>query len=169
VPSLAAADPQVYRYTDGLNGFHSIDDFGGASDFDAFENWSWNVQNNLSADYNAGQLLMGPMDEQMAPNLHHQAMTPNVPSGFDEDINLQVAIAAPPPAPINVPQQPLQTRITCSHPGCYKSYVRPGDCRRHMLKHGASQFRCIFRNCDRSFHRADKLREHLKNGHKFNL
>jgi hypothetical protein len=76
------------------------------------------------------------------------------------------AVVAPPTRPNNAPQQTHQARITCSFVGCNKSYVRAGDCRRHMLKHGPPKFKCAVFDCNLIFHRADKWSNHMKQGHK---
>jgi hypothetical protein len=68
------------------------------------------------------------------------------------------------PAPPTV----VGERFTCSN-GCGKSFRRAGDCRRHMLKHGPPKFKCAVIDCDMTFYRADKLRAHLKQGHKITL
>jgi hypothetical protein len=159
VPKHAAAEQHANIDFNNLNGFTS---------FDAL--W-WDPLDNFNTNYNAGQLLMSPVHEHFSPTLHNEAMMPNVPNGPVQGFYQPPNIDAPPPAPIDYPQQTLQPRTICSYPGCDRSYARPGDCRRHMLKHaaGPSRFRCIFRDCDMGFQRGDKLREHLENGHKFNF
>ncbi|KAH4022572.1 hypothetical protein HBI81_211080 [Parastagonospora nodorum] len=75
----------------------------------------------------------------------------------------------PPTIPgVGTTSTPAQ-RITCSFAGCGRSFVRAGDCRRHMLKHGPPKFKCAVIECDMTFHRADKLRAHMKQGHKIRL
>jgi hypothetical protein len=77
-------------------------------------------------------------------------------------------IAAPPPAPIAATPPASGNRIACSSPGCGKTFRRAGDCRRHMLKHGPPRFICPLNGCTMPFTRADKLRDHLRQGHKIN-
>jgi hypothetical protein len=93
---------------------------------------------------------------------HTQTMMPPAldepPFVFDHWVEPQQFVAAPPPAPSN--------RIACSSPGCGKTFRRAGDCRRHMLKHGPPRFICPLNGCTMPFTRADKLRDHLRQGHK---
>jgi hypothetical protein len=56
-------------------------------------------------------------------------------------------------------------RFKCAYPGCkYRgSFSRVYDLTRHMKKHNKErELRCPVVNCGRSFHRTDKLRDHLK-------
>jgi hypothetical protein len=79
------------------------------------------------------------------------------------------AIAAPPPAaPIAAPTPASSNRSACTYPSCGKTFRRAGDCRRHMLKHGPPRFICPLNGCTMPFTRADKLRDHLRQGHKIN-
>jgi hypothetical protein len=93
-----------------------------------------------------------------------------------QDFGLQATIA-PQPTAIDVPQtapnnalQPTrQTRIVCSYNGCNRSYVRAGDCRRHMRTHQPHRLRCVDTDCSMTFYRLDKLRTHAKTRHNINL
>ena len=58
--------------------------------------------------------------------------------------------------------------FTCPR-GCRGSFRRPGDYRRHMRKHEKPRYKCAVIDCDRTFYRADKLRDHLKKAHKLKL
>jgi hypothetical protein len=79
------------------------------------------------------------------------------------------AIAAPPSAaPIQVAAPARTGPLTCPR-GCHGTFGRPGDFRRHMKKHEAPRFRCIFHDCAKTFYRFDKLRAHVQKGHKSNL
>ncbi|KZM25695.1 metal ion binding [Ascochyta rabiei] len=53
----------------------------------------------------------------------------------------------------------------CSEPGCDTTYLRKGDCQRHLKKHNGPFFPCTQPGCDMTFYRADKQRDHLKQGH----
>jgi hypothetical protein len=97
------------------------------------------------------------------------------PFVFDHWVEPQQFVAAPLPAPVTAPPlaapiaAPLpapSNRIACSSPGCGKTFRRAGDCRRHMLKHGPPRFICPLNGCTMPFTRADKLRDHLRQGHK---
>jgi hypothetical protein len=57
-------------------------------------------------------------------------------------------------------------RFFCSEIGCDASYLRAGDCRRHMRKHEKPRFKCPAMDCDKTFYRADKMRDHIRQGHK---
>ena len=35
-----------------------------------------------------------------------------------------------------------------------------------MRKHGQPRYKCLMFDCDKTFYRADKLRDHLRQGHK---
>jgi uncharacterized Zn-finger protein len=58
-----------------------------------------------------------------------------------------------------------EDRIRCPE-GCLATFSRPSDYRRHMNKHRTPRFKCPFFDCESKFYRADKLRDHLKQGHK---
>jgi uncharacterized Zn-finger protein len=87
----------------------------------------------------------------------HFASTTEPPSAFAGPSSLPAVIAAPP----NVGQE----RFTCTA-GCNKTFGRAGDWRRHMGKHASHKFRCIMIDCDKTFYRKDKLKAHVKQGHK---
>lgn len=55
-------------------------------------------------------------------------------------------------------------RLTCSN-GCPGSFGRPSEYRRHMKKHDRPRYRCPVTDCDRTFYRADKMRDHFNRGH----
>ncbi|KAH7084462.1 hypothetical protein FB567DRAFT_529055 [Paraphoma chrysanthemicola] len=81
--------------------------------------------------------------------------------------NSPQAIAPPLAPPATNPVRPRnEERHTC--PVCNKTSKRAGDYRRHMKKHAPPLFRCCVINCDKTFYRADKVRDHLKQGHKWN-
>lgn len=62
---------------------------------------------------------------------------------------------------------PNEGRIPCRHEGCFSTFKRPGDFRRHMKSHKPGAYvKCIMSGCDMSFPRLDKLNDHLKRGHK---
>ncbi|KAF1850426.1 uncharacterized protein K460DRAFT_412133 [Cucurbitaria berberidis CBS 394.84] len=72
------------------------------------------------------------------------------------------------PAASAVPQTTASDRMNCPN-GCAGTFRRPGDYRRHMRKHASPRFKCMMYDCDKTFYRADKLRDHIKRGHKFNF
>lgn len=53
----------------------------------------------------------------------------------------------------------------CPH-GCIRAFRRPGDYRRHMRKHDRPRYKCPKFDCDKTFYRADKMRDHIRQGHK---
>ncbi|KAJ8113629.1 hypothetical protein OPT61_g4288 [Boeremia exigua] len=59
----------------------------------------------------------------------------------------------------------LDGSFYCSQLDCDASFLRAGDCRRHLQKHNEPFFACIQRGCDMKFYRHDKLRAHLKHSH----
>jgi hypothetical protein len=61
-----------------------------------------------------------------------------------------------------------KNRFQC-HEGCTRTFGRPGDLRRHLKKHKAHQFKCVDIDCSKTFYRLDKLRDHAKQVHGFNL
>ncbi|RYF45448.1 MAG: C2H2-type zinc finger protein, partial [Cytophagaceae bacterium] len=67
---------------------------------------------------------------------------------------------------INPPKANIGTRHAC--PICNRTFGRSGDYRRHMKKHGPPSLRCNVINCDKTFYRVDKVRDHMKQGHKWN-
>jgi hypothetical protein len=72
------------------------------------------------------------------------------------------------PAPIGAPPTIDQERFACTA-GCNKTFGRTGDWRRHMGKHALPKFQCIIIGCDKRFYRKDKLKAHVRQGHKMNL
>ncbi|KAJ8111098.1 hypothetical protein OPT61_g6226 [Boeremia exigua] len=56
-------------------------------------------------------------------------------------------------------------KFFCSQLGCDATYLRVGDCRRHLKKHNGPFFACDQHGCNMEFYRHDKLRAHLKQGH----
>lgn len=56
-----------------------------------------------------------------------------------------------------------QTGVTCAI--CFRTFRRPGDCRRHEAKHQDSEFGCMVATCEKRFYRFDKARDHLRKGH----
>ncbi|OAG19192.1 hypothetical protein CC77DRAFT_1050984 [Alternaria alternata] len=69
----------------------------------------------------------------------------------------------------NARHRTAETRISCTADGCTKTFRRPGDYRRHMRKHQDPILKCIVDDCDMKFYRLDKLRDHIRQGHKMVL
>ncbi|QDS77350.1 hypothetical protein FKW77_005350 [Venturia effusa] len=74
------------------------------------------------------------------------------------------------PGPITTSQ--TRPKHRCPHIKCQHSkttFERKSDLQRHLLKHGDNTFSCYAIGCTRrgvkSFHRHDKLREHVRRGH----
>ncbi|KAH7084464.1 hypothetical protein FB567DRAFT_604353 [Paraphoma chrysanthemicola] len=63
------------------------------------------------------------------------------------------------------PQLVSHTGLTCPHCGL-NTFGRPGEYRRHMKKHAPGAFPCTQPGCSKTFYRKDKLRDHLRQGHK---
>jgi hypothetical protein len=77
----------------------------------------------------------------------------------------------PAPNPIMAPAAPPaaapatgEKRIRCSK-GCHATFLRRRDYRRHMQKHTTPRYKCPISDCDKPFYRADKLRDHVRQGH----
>ena len=49
---------------------------------------------------------------------------------------------------------------------CAATFGRIGERNRHEKKHQSPKYRCVFSDCDKTFYRPDKLRDHLRQGHK---
>lgn len=60
------------------------------------------------------------------------------------------------------------SRILCLKPGCTQSFRRRADMDRHLLGHSSGKRRCPVVGCQRMLraHRGDKLKDHLRRGHK---
>jgi hypothetical protein len=55
-------------------------------------------------------------------------------------------------------------RITCPE-GCLATFGRSVEFRRHMLEHQPPRYKCPILDCDQTFYRADKLRDHTRKSH----
>jgi uncharacterized C2H2 Zn-finger protein len=64
------------------------------------------------------------------------------------------------------PIQPSGTNLLACPHGCQSTFGRPSEYRRHMTKHQGRAFNCTQPSCIKSFHRRDKLRDHLRQAHK---
>lgn len=99
------------------------------------------------------------------------------PLGFTSSLKVLDVTSAPDLLPNNISPQVSHTneqavilettdgKFFCSELGCDATYLRAGDCRRHLKKHNGPFFPCPQRNCDMKFYRHDKLRAHMKQGH----
>jgi len=58
-----------------------------------------------------------------------------------------------------------ENHFTCSVEGCERTFRRPGDFRRHVVRHVPPKFKCIADDCYKLFYRKDKLHEHLEQDH----
>lgn len=78
---------------------------------------------------------------------------------------------ANPSMPRQAARLPLEAVVSgngpffCSKSGCNATYLRLGDCRRHLKKHNGPYFYCYQYGCNMKFYRNDKLQDHLKKGH----
>ena len=67
------------------------------------------------------------------------------------------------------------TPLVCTYLGCSrtKPFARKGELDRHMKSHGPPEFDCPVPGCkrqgDKGFSRKDKLRDHVRRGHKMKL
>jgi hypothetical protein len=149
------------------NGFASVDGFANVNEFNDVTNFVASGNQHLQSqhDWNVGQLLAGPLEEQFIPTPFGYTPLPDLPNTFAEDSNLQPSITVQQPVPVDFPQSIRQARVACSHLGCNKSYLRVGDCRRHMRVHERLRILCTEVGCGMKFHRRDKLRQHLRQRH----
>lgn len=60
------------------------------------------------------------------------------------------------------PKNPVKEECIRCPEGCRQTFRRGGDFRRHMKKHQAHAFKCVAIECDKTFYRLDKLRDHAK-------
>jgi hypothetical protein len=60
---------------------------------------------------------------------------------------------------------PGANTLTCPL-GCRGTFGRPSEYQRHWRRHEGRSYPCMQPGCSRSFHRKDKLRDHLRQGHK---
>lgn len=104
------------------------------------------------------QHQVGPISQDLFQNFQPPAVT--YPMG-------PLPTPAPAPAPA-VPQPANMQRSSCRY-GCSATFGRHADYRRHMLKHEKPRYRCPMIECGRTFHRVDKMRDHVKRGHKSNI
>ncbi|KNG49956.1 transcription factor c2h2 [Stemphylium lycopersici] len=72
---------------------------------------------------------------------------------------------APPAGPLAAIPTAPDDSIRCPK-GCRATFGRGEELHRHMKKHQAHRFRCPLIECDKTFYRADKLRDHAKRGHR---
>ena len=73
--------------------------------------------------------------------------------------------SVPVPPASTVPQAAVNHRNLC-HEGCPETFGRPEEYRRHMKIHQPPEFRCVYTSCERTFTRLDKVRDHIRQGHK---
>ncbi|KAH7084444.1 hypothetical protein FB567DRAFT_82642 [Paraphoma chrysanthemicola] len=128
---------------------------------DLFDWSSWEVDAAPAASF-----APSPMHNNIPapPNFpSHQIFQPIAPSSLRPSSTLNNAPSLAHTA--NPTQGQAETRITCGYPGCFRTFRRAGDCRRHMGKHQTPGFKCIIADCDKTFYRLDKVRDHCRQGH----
>ncbi|KAH5209234.1 hypothetical protein HBI82_167500 [Parastagonospora nodorum] len=179
-------DPINYRPTTSDHGRYGMKDHlsgmqpllgtsPSASEAWNFDRSAFNVNSYPLWDQHLGDesWMKIPDGQGSVPLLTSDTFFPPALPELHFDFSLATAQPQHDPTPPTIPSvgttsTPAQ-RITCSFAGCGRSFVRAGDCRRHMLKHGPPKFKCAVIECDMTFHRADKLRAHMKQGHKIRL
>jgi hypothetical protein len=97
--------------------------------------------------------LIAPASSQMNLPVH-----PHYLPGTDIDVGVPIGLQAAQVA-----------RIPCTFNGCTRTFRRPGDFRCHLRLHRAPTLRCLVEDCDLKFYRMDKVRDHLRQGHKIVL
>jgi hypothetical protein len=115
--------------------------------------WNWTSEDFITNEY---------VEQSLSPVVTEPQFDLAAEAG------LQQPVPAPLPASFNTPAAARQERLTCLE-GCSETFNRPGDFRRHMLKHAPPKFKCVDIDCKKTFYRMDKLRQHAKQGHKINL
>lgn len=119
--------------------------------------------NFIQSTFIASQGNLSSYFRQMIPNQNGLSQTLDADSGTSSDSS---STAVQQLAATNTDNYPNATEANrCPH-GCPKPFRRPGDYRRHMRKHEKPRFKCPDIDCDKTFYRADKLRDHLRQGHK---
>jgi hypothetical protein len=115
----------------------------------------WNHTSDLDDSYDVPMTaLPAPSILDVSGNVFSApALTPSQPNVSISDI----APGATQPSGTN--------RLTCPM-GCRGTFGRPSEYRRHMTKHQGRSFRCTQPGCSKSFHRKDKLHDHLRQAHK---
>jgi hypothetical protein len=96
----------------------------------------------------------------------NQPLEPTPPANYSSMVGSQV-VAQQDATPEG--SQSSRPRVSCTQPGCDKTFGRPQDFRRHLkTKHApqdASCYQCMVCGCDYSYPRIDKVREHMQNMH----
>ena len=126
--------------------------------------------------------LEGPIsNQQLGFDIDQPLFFPDIPvDNFDLQPPILAAqppvFVAPAPAPFasatahrRTPAQPgAINRLHCPL-GCRATFGRPGDYRRHMRKHEPPRYKCMVMECDKTFTRADKLRDHMRQGRRMQV
>jgi hypothetical protein len=117
-------------------------------------------------DLSYEEFTLGLVDNQIQPALMPNITAPSYEQQMLPDMG--TAQLFPAPNPIMAPAAPPaaapstgEERIRCPK-GCRATFLRGGDYRRHMQMHTTPRYKCP----DMTFYRADKLRDHARQGHK---
>ncbi|KAF1940040.1 hypothetical protein EJ02DRAFT_456391 [Clathrospora elynae] len=137
----------------------------GLDDFQMYPAWmTLDSIQDITPSNHYDQTIMPTLDGaqlSIAPGNHHtQLLMPNLGGAQLGPAYPITAPAAPTAADLTV-----ERRMYCPK-GCPQTFRRAGDYRRHMKKHTTPCYKCAVFDCDMTFYRADKLRDHLKQGHK---
>jgi hypothetical protein len=107
---------------------------------------------------------------ELVGNQIQPALMPNITApSYEQQMVLDMGMAQlfPAPNPMMAPAASAtgEERIRCPR-GCRATFRRGGDYRRHMQMHTTPRYKCPIFDCDMTFYRADKLRDHARQGHK---
>lgn len=105
-------------------------------------------------DFANGTEFFPPIPAATEPHLDNSAL-PGSPS-----------FAPLPAGTAAITHKPLgKERISCTEAGCFKTFARAGDFRRHMKKHKDPEIECPAVDCSMRFYRNDKMVDHARKIH----
>jgi hypothetical protein len=164
----------LFKYTQDLTMtqmLHIAEDTGCKSEFVVSSYWQYRTTSSGLVDY--------------APSIGHSAfafknqskggMQAHVGNGGESDDSVANDTADKDMIPENdrgeepmkiLDHNVLERSFQCPVSGCRMSFSRQGDLNRHSKKHRPPEHPCKYPNCDKSFYRKDKLREHWEKEHR---
>jgi hypothetical protein len=142
--------------------FDAFNDFGYLT-APSSEPWPFDIITPGFTDYDYTlPAVENQLNIPIRPDVQNDFLTHLAPSGIFAEPSGQ-------PAPTVTLSAAQEERFSCTTEGCNKTFGRAGDWRRHMGKHTSPKFKCIMIDCDKTFYRKDKLKAHVRQGHKMDL